>query len=420
MATRFTITGPGLDSGFKKNPTSDDLFVPPCGIEDVDEALFLMFSKEIGFAVRTQNAVHNVPVVFASGEKWAMIKRGRAIRDRNNTLILPLITIGRTGVKQDVLTDITGRGINQQTGALTIRRRLDKSDRSYQNVINRLRLKHQASLAVHPNDAENGQLSTTRTIGDLADDPDVRDGGLLKSDRTKNVYEVLTLPAPQFFSAEYEVTIWTQFTQHMNQLVERLLSSYLPQGNALRLDTAKGYWFVATVNGNTFNPENNFDDMTDAERIIKYTFTVTVPGYVVASDAPGNPVPVRRYVSSSEVTFITSNESLELLGANDPYLGSDDPTLPLENNDTRRSDQRFVGDNRRLASSLSLSPTDPALNGFKRGTQPARYKTRRYVDRDGVARTQYVRSQVVNPYTGETSYTTVGNLDDLVVAVTDQ
>lgn len=418
MATRFNIKGPGLPSGFKQNSSSNDLFVPPCGIEDVDESLFRMFNKEIGFEVRSQNNVSTVPVVFASGEKWAMLKRGQAIRDRNESLILPLITIGRTSIQQDMTADITGRGINQQTGELTIRRRLDKSDRTYQNIINKLNIKHQLNLAVSPNNADVGQLSTTRSTGDLSNDPEIQQGGLLRGDKTQNVYEILTLPSPQFFSAQYEITFWTQYTQHMNQIIEKLLSSYLPQGNALKLETPKGYWFIATVKSNAFEQKNNFDDMSDAERIIQYTITVNVPGYILASDVPGNPVPVRRFVSAADVTFVMADESTEFDGVADPYLGADDPTLPLEMNSSRRRDQRFVGDNK-LASSLSLNSADPALNGFQRGTQPARYKAVQYVDKAGVSRTRYIRSQIVNPKTGETSYASIGNLDDLVVAVTD-
>jgi hypothetical protein len=172
-------------------------------------ALFRLFDDEIRFEVARQGETRKVPVIFAAGEKWAMLKRGRALRDKNGVLILPLITVLRTDVKQDPATDITGRGINQQTGEMVIRRRLDRTDRGFQNLINRLYLKNQRNLAVKPDEALDGQVATNRIIGDLSEDPTTDDGGLLAANGQRNVYEIITIPAPQYFSATYQVTFWT-------------------------------------------------------------------------------------------------------------------------------------------------------------------------------------------------------------------
>jgi transposase-like protein len=53
----------------------------------------------------------------------------------------------------------------------------------------------------------------------------------------------------------------------------------------------------------TFSNEGNADDFTEEKRLIQYSFTMHVRGYVFASTAPGNAVPVQRYISAPTVNF---------------------------------------------------------------------------------------------------------------------
>ena len=407
MTTRFNANSlsrfdvPGLPSGFQGKSFSD-VTIPSCGIEDVDVALFKLFDEEIPFSVGSTEDMKKVPVIFAAGEKWALLKKGRSIRDRNGTLILPLITIMRSGIEQNVVEDICGRGINQQTGELVIQRRLDKSDREYQSLINRLLINHQPNLAMSQTEAllePVGQLSSNRGLGDLSKDQLIVDGGLLVGDRQNNVYETMVIPAPQFYTATYDVVIWTQYTQHMNQILETLISSFLPQGNAWKLLTPKGYWFIATVDGNAYKAENNFSDMAAEERIIKHTFTIKVPAYILVSAAPGVPIPVKRYVSNPTVDFnidVTSASSGEV----DPFIGSDDPTLPMSTVNNRRRDQRNDAGTL-LYGNQGLNSDDPAAKQIPRGFDPKQYRRVIGRDKDGKTVTKYVRIKSINASSGE-------------------
>jgi len=348
MATRFKA-GSRSNYGVSPLPTGYetaqygpvDLYIPPCGIEDVDTAMFNLFDKEISPECGGKDSapLKKAPIIFAAGEKWALLKKGRPIRDRNNTLILPLITIVRTEVAQQPTDDVSGRGINQHVGEIVIKRRLDKSDRDYQNLINKILLGYQQNV---PNTEDNvvNQVETARDVGSLRSDPDIKRGAYLKSSLKNNVYETIVVPTPQFYTVKYQVTVWTQYMQHTNQIIERIISSFLPQGQSWRLDTPKGYWFVASLDGGNFENETNFDDMSQQERFIKTNFTVSVPAYIFASDAPGNPVPVKRYVSSPTVKFETTDDSLT---DSDFMFGSDDPTLPIDDLDNTREDQRPGG-----------------------------------------------------------------------------
>ena len=418
MTTRFNAIDqvnygvPGIKSGYDGNVKSD-LTIATCGLEDVDISLFTLFDKEIAPSVggKDSQELKRVPIVFAAGEKWAMLKKGKPLRDRNNTLILPLITIMRTSMTQTP-DDITGRGINQQTGEIVVRRRLDKSDRGYQNLINKQLILNQTNIAVTSGSqyALNHQFITGRSTGNLSNSFDLKRGAVLLSNKRNNVFETIVIPSPQFYTATYQVTIWTQFTQHMNQILEKIMSSYLPQTNSWKLTTTKGYWFIAKLEGGAYNIETNFDDMSSTERYIKCTFEVKTPAYILASSAPGIPISVKKYISSPIIDFAVEKRSTQDAASPEEFpsnslLGNDDPTLPFDEQKNSRNDQRAPGWRRQFIypsnAESTISMNDPALSTYPRGINPSQYQ-KIQIGND----VKYVKVVSVNAATGETVYST--------------
>ena len=399
--TRFGVAGINLDN----HQGTPELTIPSVGIEDVDVALFKLFDNEIKLQVGGDNSdFKKVPIIFATGEKWALLKKKRALRDKNNSLILPLLTISRTSISQDLSSDIAGRGINQQTGEIVIQRRLDKSDRGYQNLINRYLLKNQKNVATNPNlDHVDGQLLTDRKIGEDSTDPVIESGAWLADIKKNNIYETIVVPSPQFYNVTYDVTMWTQYTQHMNQLLEQLVSSFLPQANSWKLETPKGYWFIATVSNNSYDPENNLDELGQEERVIKYKFTVNVKAYIFASKYPGTGVPIKRFVSSPIIKFDVeplSGLTFPSTESQNPFLGSDDPTLPLSDSKNKHLGQRLTGGTR-LYDPSGINSEDPALRTRAAKQYNPVYKKIISNDLSGKETVSYVRTYPVNQASGE-------------------
>lgn len=404
----------------------EGLTVPPCGVEDVDAAVYEAFSSGLGLQVQVEGDELRAPsVVFATGERWALIKRHRGVRDKaTGALILPIITITRGAPMQSMAQDIAGRGINQQTGELVVARRLDRTDRGHQNRLNALFLRNQQNVAVPVGRGAQGQLATRGSVGERSLDGDVVRGALLAAPLTRNVVETITVPAPQFFTVTYEVTFWTQHLAQMNQLWERLVSALLPQGNSIVLRTEKGYWFVGTVDGDSHQPEGNLSEVGELERVVRHKLSLKVPAYLLAGPGPGAPVPVRRTVSSPVVSFTVEPGGAEPATGedtvDDPHLGADDPTLPLDPDRTRRPDRRRTGAGR-LVPPGTVTSSDPALGKLRRGTSPARYL--RHVSIDPVTGRRIVENIRIassNPSAGETVYSSspTGGLDGLAVVVT--
>ena len=408
---------PGVKSGYDHQPATN-INIPSVGLRDVDKALFNLFDKEIDMRVispstdESEGEVKKVPVILAGGEKWVKLKKNKALRDKNGTLILPLVSILRTNISQIPGEDIAGRGINQQTGELVIERRLSDKDRDYQSIINRLLLQNQSNVALNSGDLSLNPL-VEREVGDLSSDPNVSEGGLLKGDRRRNIYEFIIVPSPQFYTATYEITLWTQYTKQMNEMIESIMTSFLQQGiQNWRIDTGTGYWFIASIDGNTFNAQNNFDEMSSEERLIKYQFSIKVPAYMFANSPHGKPIPVRRYICSPSVDFtiVDPTEEAQVKTVDDPFLGSDDPTLPLSLKQNSRADQRNNLTTKLYPDSKTVAnKTDPAL----KNQQPAKYKKVTATDQSGNLVVKYIKVQKVNKHTGEVIYANSTDLGGL-------
>lgn len=363
MAHRYNLgenLGTREDSGYDGIPETE-FTIPSSGIEDVDIAVFDLFDKELNLMTGDdENGYKKTPVIFASGEKWALLKTGKALRDKNGILILPLITITRNGFSQ---SDITQRGINQFTGNIKITRKLSPQDSDYQNLINKSLLQNQENVV-------------SNSIID-------NNSPTLSLNRKDNIFEVISIPSPQFFQATYEITFWCQYMTQMNMLTERLFSSLLPHGNSFRLDARNGYWFVGTIDGGQINYDTNFSDMSSDERYIKSSFTMNVPGYILAPQNPGEPIAVRKQVfAPSSISFESENIQEDLNNPNiseeENIIDINDPTYPMKTRKSIGESQTFDGTtNLNNKTYVSIQATNEIDN--KNGGKYLRKKNKNFI-----------------------------------------
>ncbi len=301
-----------IDTGYEGNNVPDDFSIPSCGIEDVDKAVFNLFDKTLKLEVQVNEKTTKVPVVFAAGERFALTRRKQPIRDRNGALILPVIAIARKSL--DISPSLGGYGTaiairDQQS--YTIKRRLSKQDRNYQNIINKLSLKNQKNVANRGNFSQElifpGNEALPGTIASRRNGPNISyeieaTGQFLDPKISKNIFEIITIPYPEFFLAQYEITFWTQYTLNMNQLLEVMMANFSGQGMEFQIESESGYQFVGYIKGN-LSTGDNFEDYSSNERIIRYSFSMDVPAFLLAPDQPGLPSPYRRFFSAPEIEF---------------------------------------------------------------------------------------------------------------------
>ena len=285
--------------------------MPTIGITDIDRAVFTLFDKQLSFEVTYQGKTTRVPVIFAAGERFALTRRDNPIRDVNNALILPVISIMRNEI--DYSPGQSGKGTaiayRDQPGYY-IKKRLAESDRNYQNIINKIGLLHQDNVSSRQNFAlneispgniakagstasrRNGKnLSFTRGMGRIG----------IENDLNNNIFEIIEIPYPKFIAIKYNVIFWTQYITQSNQILETLLSEFNMK-NEIAMTTDTGYELVAFFD-QTISNSSNFDDFTDSERIIKHSIEVTVPGYLLAVENETVGSPLRSFFSAPQIDF---------------------------------------------------------------------------------------------------------------------
>jgi hypothetical protein len=323
MSTRRTPNSAKvkIDTGFESSDAPGDIAIPPCTIEDLDRSVFSLFDTQLPLQVKQKGkGTKKVPVIFATGERFAILRRKIPLGDRgpsHSALILPLVSIQRTGISQDP-DNGTGPG---QTLPIVIKRRLSEDNPIYKRLVNEMGLRNADDAATDGNNlvgggAAPGSLGTRR---DNRVSPDADSGRLLRPQLSNNIYETLTIPPTKYYTATYEVSIWAQYTQEMNEMLMTIMSLY--QNNhrrTFRLETPKGYWFVGYVSSD-LSADNNIDEFTDQERIIRYSFSIKANGYIIAPQYPGSPAYVRRYISAPKVEFDVSGiNSTVVIGSPSP------------------------------------------------------------------------------------------------------
>ncbi len=228
----------------------------PVTIETVDGAVFDYFDIKSKITVKKENAEGDlysskVPVEFAAGERWAKLRKSK-FRDKHGTLILPIISVRRTDISRN--TDLGGHTSVQPT--ITISQQIHKKTSNIQNQV---------------------EIRRNR--------------GLVYQRPKPPVFEVLTMPAPDFCTITYEITIWADYDLHMNEILEKQFFKYENVGG--RIDSIvmpveydgkepKGdsYYFVGFPQ-DSMTKQSNDDDFTDQERTIKYMYMIDVPAYLL-------------------------------------------------------------------------------------------------------------------------------------------
>ena len=83
-------------------------------------------------------------------------------------------------------------------------------------MLNKQGIPNQDNLSSATNNAEGYEVNTERREQQSNRNLNaVRSGGLLSRNLNNNIFEVITIPAPQFYTVKYSVIVWTQYLQQL-------------------------------------------------------------------------------------------------------------------------------------------------------------------------------------------------------------
>lgn len=320
------------------NNVPSNFDMPSSGIKDVDKALFNLFDVVLNLQVNIRNETKRVPIVFAGGERFALTKSGRPIRDKSGAIIAPIISIHRTGVKLGAEPQFA---FGTDTGDITIKRRLDATDRNYQQLVNRHGIKNQDNIASSRNTLSPlGRLASRRQQSNRTLGPS------LSNEIGDNIFEIITIPTPTFVTLQYDITLWTSYIGEMNQLLETVCAC-----SEIRIDTDRGYWYVLYLDTDVAT-DDSFADYTTNKRYIRSKFSAHIPTYILATRNPGDPSPFRSFTSAPQFEFSVVDGALdaESLAVQMPMLDSSDKAFTLSEVDDIPVDGRINNSSERYPS----------------------------------------------------------------------
>lgn len=328
MVTRYDQTKEEenkIISGYEESQRSYDYVIPSCGLEDLDVAVFDLFNEQLPLYHDLKGEKLRVPVIFATGERFAILRRKKPITDNTGALILPLVSITRGAIDN---TPQKGMANNEMFPEVIARRIADN------NVEWRQQKNFEGFNSIkHTTKRQNGQYSLKPQLD--------------------NIYETLEIPPVKYFGCTYEITIWSSFTQQMNKLLTAIMSSYtINPGRQIRIESRKGYWFPAFVDS-SFSQDTNYSDFTDAERYIKHTLTINATGYILAPNIEGGKVGLKSIVSAPKISFdvLTSNQ---IQNNQEVGVRSNDPNAKIFD-DTKSENDHHIGQQSGIPAIRSLT-----------------------------------------------------------------
>lgn len=235
----------------------------PSTIETIDTAMFRYLDETLNLHANTNKGFAKVPVIWVAGERAFQIKNNRNLRDGNDVLIFPMMTLERSSLRKDasfkgVAWAHLGNVNDAKGGAIEVARRINQDKTG--NFVNADKRRTQATL--------------TSGIGPGQDNyPGVG---------KKVVYETLSMPIPTYVEAMYKITIRTEYQQQINELVTPFFVR-TGQINSFFMKH-EGHKFEGFIQGD-FSQDFNVASFQDEERIYKTSIDIKVLGYLLGESS---------------------------------------------------------------------------------------------------------------------------------------
>ena len=226
----------------------------PSTIETVDMAMFEWLNEEMDLHTTTNRGFKKVPVIWVSAERAYQSKRSKEMRDKEGALILPLISLERSGFSKDPANKGVAWGNIPPQG--------DVKGGSFEitRVINQGKT---ANFANADSKRRTGQIN-------------------FPTKNEKIVYETITIPFPVSINANYVIKLRTEYQQQMNTLLQPFMTR---TGNINYFKVKKdGHVYEAFIDSD-FTSDSNVEDMGEDARMYESQISIRVLAYLVGEGA---------------------------------------------------------------------------------------------------------------------------------------
>ena len=217
------------------------------GLLDIDSAIFYYFENVIKPIIKENGEQVKVPLIYANPERWLAIQKQGVIRNNKRKVMAPVIAFRRTGFSKDETVPV------------------DKLDPLSPKV-------HYHYEKQYTSENRYDRFSAMKGITPKR--------------------EMYSVAVPDYVTLSYDFIIWTNFTDQMNHIVEKINWS---EGS---------YWgepgkFRFRSNIENFEDASEYEDST---RKIKTSFSVILSGYLVP-DSFNDIVTTQKFVTPKQIVI---------------------------------------------------------------------------------------------------------------------
>lgn len=229
-------------------------------LETIDYALYKWLDEDVNIFCTTNKGWEKTPVKWTSAERSVLSKKKREFRDKDGALILPIITVERTDVTKDPTFKGTAWGNippidDYRGGSISIMRKVNqKKTSNFENAVAK---------------KDFGQLTFK----------------LSKNRTPKTVYQTINIPMPVYVAVTYKISIWSEFQQQMNEMVQPFMTR--TGGINYFLISHEGHRFEAFIQQN-FAQNNNVASLAEEERKYETTIEIKVLGHLISAGSNEN------------------------------------------------------------------------------------------------------------------------------------
>ena len=247
-------------------------------LETIDRAFFKFIDEDLNLFATTNEGFRKVPVLWVTAERAYQIKawENTELRDTEQTLRLPLVTVNRASVTKDPTRKGTAYANlfaypDARGGVITTARQLNqKKTAEFQNAF--------AARSYGPNQNVAGKMKNSNKRN-------------MSVQRV--VYETISMPIPTWVVVKYEVSLRSEYQQQMNDLVRPFITvpgnSRMPK----RIEES-GHFYEVFIDGN-FGNGSNAANLGMEHRNYENTVNIEVLGYLIGDgENQEKPVIVKR------------------------------------------------------------------------------------------------------------------------------
>ena len=271
-------------------------YLEPSTLENIDSAVFEWADQELNISATTNTGFRKVPVLWGSSERSFLSKELKDFRDKEGTILLPLIAIDRGNTVKDLTKKPIGVNLpslfnDAKGGTILIGRQIQQQKTSeFKNNDSRRR---QGSLT---NASGNGQINFKYA----------------KQKVEKAVYEELYIPYPTYLTIDYNIEVKAEYLTQLNEIITPFITKF---GGINSFALKRNDHVYEAFFDSGFTPENNIRSLDAQERMFTTKMKLVVQGYIYGGDTNENRP--RIAVRETAIKYSIGKESTIFLGEND-------------------------------------------------------------------------------------------------------